>query len=115
MELFELIYDNIFETLALSIVLYFCLKTISAIIKSQLAKSEANKKSAEYNSIFLETVEKRLEIELDADNTSKNENKKQWYYSMAAEAASLEATVAGHMLKMKKRPAHSKAAEIEGQ
>lgn len=114
MEIFELIYDNIFKTLALSVVLYFCLKTILTIMKSQLAKSEANKKSAEYNSIFIETVEKRLEIELDADNTSKNENKKQWYYSMAAEAASLEATVAGHMLKMKKRPAHSKAAEIEG-
>ena len=107
MSVVELFYEHIGKSILFLIILL-------VILKARLDLQKERSKENEYKKVFIETVEKRVASESTAQDATQNERKKQWYYSMVAEAAALEATISAQILRLKKRPAVSKAKEIEG-
>lgn len=107
MSVVELFYEHIGKSILFLIILL-------VILKARLDLQKERSKENEYKKVFIETVEKRFASESTAQDATQNERKKQWYYSMVAEAAALEATISAQILRLKKRPAVSKAKEIEG-
>ena len=107
MSFVELFYEHIGKSILFLIILL-------VILKARLNLQKERSKENEYKKVFIETVEKRFASESTAQDVTQNERKKQWYYSMVAEAAALEATISAQILRLKKRPAVSKAKEIEG-
>ena len=107
MSVVELFYEHIGKSILFLIILL-------VILKARLDLQKERNKENEYKKVFIETVEKRFASESTAQDATQNERKKQWYYSMVAEAAALEATISAQILRLKKRPAVSKAKEIEG-
>lgn len=107
MSVVELFYEHIGKSILFLIILL-------VILKARLDLQKERSKENEYKKVFIETVEKRFASESTAQDATQNERKKQWYYSMVAEAAAMEATISAQILRLKKRPAVSKAKEIEG-
>ncbi len=107
MSVVELFYEHIGKSILFLIILL-------VILKARLDLQKERNKENEYKKVFIETVEKRFASESTAQDATQNERKKQWYYSMVAEAAALEATISAQILRLKKRPAVTKAKEIEG-
>jgi len=107
MSVVELFYEHIGKSILFLIILL-------VILKARLDLQKERSKENEYKKVFIENVEKRFASESTAQDATQNERKKQWYYSMVAEAAALEATISAQILRLKKRPAVSKAKEIEG-
>ena len=107
MSVVELFYEHIGKSILFLIILL-------VILKARLDLQKERNRENEHKKVFIETVEKRFASESTAQDATQNERKKQWYYSMVAEAAALEATISAQILRLKKRPAVSKAKEIEG-
>ena len=74
----------------------------------------AYKQRREIGKQFLQAVEAKFLADASDKELSALARKREWVYSLMAQATAIEADVVAKHLRMKKRPAKKKATEIEG-
>lgn len=104
MEYLDLIYEHKIFSLIIVVGLWLVMLSIGS----------AYKQRREIGKQFLEAVEAKFLSDTSEEEFSSTAKKREWVYSLMAQATAIEADVVAKHLRMKKRPAKKKAAEIEG-
>ena len=92
----------------------FSLIIVAGLWLVMLSIGSAYKQRREIGKQFLEAVEAKFLSDTSEEEFSSTAKKREWVYSLMAQATAIEADVVAKHLRMKKRPAKKKAAEIEG-